>query len=121
MPTYEYACGDCGHHLEVYQSFTDEPLTTCPSCGSSLRKVFGAVGIVLKGSGFYRNDSRSAAGTRSTKRAERPSSEGGQGTGGEGTSSDSSSASSSTAPAATPPSTSPPAAPSSGAPASAPA
>ncbi|HMD47263.1 MAG TPA: FmdB family zinc ribbon protein [Acidimicrobiales bacterium] len=61
MPTYEYACTECGHHLEVAQSFTDEPLTTCPNCGAPLRKVFGSIGIVLKGSGFYKNDSRSSS------------------------------------------------------------
>lgn len=61
MPTYEYACTSCGHHLEVSQSFAEEPLTTCPNCGGDLRKVFGSIGIVLKGSGFYRNDSRSGS------------------------------------------------------------
>ena len=61
MPTYEYACTSCGHHLDAVQSFTDDPLTTCPECGGSLRKVYGAVGIVLKGSGFYKTDSRAAA------------------------------------------------------------
>jgi putative FmdB family regulatory protein len=61
MPTYEYACKECGEHLEVVQSFRDEPLTECPNCGGSLRKVFAPVGIVLKGSGFYRNDSRAPA------------------------------------------------------------
>lgn len=60
MPTYEYACRSCGHHLEAVQSFTDEPLATCPDCGGQLRKVFGTPGIVLKGSGFYKNDSRAA-------------------------------------------------------------
>ncbi len=60
MPTYEYACTDCGHRLEAVQKFTDEPLTQCPECGGALRKVYGAVGIVLKGSGFYKTDSRAA-------------------------------------------------------------
>jgi putative FmdB family regulatory protein len=60
MPTYEYACRSCGHHLEVAQSFSDEPLTTCPNCEGPLRKVFGSIGIVLKGSGFYKTDSRPA-------------------------------------------------------------
>ncbi|MGH8829247.1 MAG: FmdB family zinc ribbon protein [Jiangellaceae bacterium] len=59
MPTYQYACTDCGEPLEVVQSFTDDALTTCPNCGGRLRKVFSAVGVVVKGSGFYRNDSRS--------------------------------------------------------------
>ena len=58
MPTYEYACKECGEHVEVVQSFKDEPLTECPACGGPLRKVFAPVGIVLKGSGFYKTDSR---------------------------------------------------------------
>lgn len=60
MPTYEYACTSCGEHLEVVQSFSDEPLATCPTCGGAVRKVFGSIGIVLKGSGFYKTDNRSA-------------------------------------------------------------
>ena len=62
MPTYEYACTACGHRLEAVQKFTDDPLTECPECGAALRKVYGAVGIVLKGSGFYKTDSRAALG-----------------------------------------------------------
>jgi putative FmdB family regulatory protein len=62
LPTYEYACTACGHRLDAVQSFTDDPLTECPECGGALRKVYGAVGIVLKGSGFYKTDSRAAAG-----------------------------------------------------------
>ena len=58
MPTYEYACKKCGEHLEVVQSFKDDPLTECPQCGGELRKVFGAIGIAFKGSGFYKTDSR---------------------------------------------------------------
>ncbi len=58
VPTYQYACTECGHDLEAVQSFTDDALTECPVCHGRLRKVFGAVGIVFKGSGFYRNDSR---------------------------------------------------------------
>lgn len=62
MPTYEYRCSSCGHQLEAVQSFSDEALTTCPDCGQdSLRKLFGNVGVVFKGSGFYRNDSREEA------------------------------------------------------------
>jgi putative FmdB family regulatory protein len=60
MPLYEYACKSCGQHLEVAQSFKDEPLTTCPACGGPLRKVFGSIGISFKGSGFYRTDSRAS-------------------------------------------------------------
>ena len=58
MPTYEYACTACGHRLEAVQKFTDDALTECPECGGKLRKVFGAPGIVLKGSGFYKTDTR---------------------------------------------------------------
>jgi putative FmdB family regulatory protein len=63
LPTYEYACTACGHRLDAVQKFTDDPLTECPECGGTLRKVYGAVGIVLKGSGFYKTDSRAAAGS----------------------------------------------------------
>ena len=58
MPTYEYRCKACSQELEVVQSFTDDALTTCESCGGQLRKLFGNVGIAFKGSGFYKNDSR---------------------------------------------------------------
>lgn len=58
MPTYEYACKACGQHIDVFQSFSDDPLTECPSCGGELRKVFGNIAISFKGSGFYKNDSR---------------------------------------------------------------
>ena len=60
MPTYEYACTACGHRLEAVQKFTDDALTECPDCGGKLRKVFGAPGIVLKGSGFYKTDTPGA-------------------------------------------------------------
>lgn len=59
MPTYAYACTECKHHFEIVQSFTDDSLTTCPECSGRLRKLFNAVGVVFKGSGFYRTDSRS--------------------------------------------------------------
>lgn len=62
VPTYQYACTECGERLEVVQKFTDDPLTVCDACGGKLRKVFSAVGIVFKGSGFYRTDSRNGAG-----------------------------------------------------------
>lgn len=62
MPVYEYACTECGHQLEVRQSFTDDALTTCPQCSGRLRKLLSPVGVVFKGSGFYRTDSRAAAG-----------------------------------------------------------
>lgn len=61
MPTYQYACTSCGEQVEVVQKFTDDPLTVCPVCGGALRKVYSAVGIVFKGSGFYRTDSRAEA------------------------------------------------------------
>ncbi len=64
MPTYEYVCRSCDTHLEVVQRFDDPALTDCPTCGGALRKVFGNIGIAFKGSGFYKNDSRSLAGTR---------------------------------------------------------
>jgi len=60
MPTYEYVCRNCGERLEAVQSFYDDALTTCPRCDGELKKVFGSVGIVFKGSGFYKNDSRNA-------------------------------------------------------------
>ncbi|MGZ4125262.1 MAG: FmdB family zinc ribbon protein [Actinomycetota bacterium] len=59
MPTYEYACTQCGQHVEVFQRLSEEPLTTCGACGGALRKVFHPAGIVFKGSGFYATDSRS--------------------------------------------------------------
>src|SRR5262245_45593716 len=63
VPTYQYACTACGHELEAVQAFSDDPLTVCPACEGRLRKVFSAVGIVFKGSGFYRTDSRKGAGS----------------------------------------------------------
>jgi putative FmdB family regulatory protein len=65
LPTYEYHCDSCDENFDVVQSFQDDPLTTCPTCGSPVRKVFGNVGIVFKGSGFYKTDSR----TKSTAKA----------------------------------------------------
>ncbi len=61
MPTYAYACTECDHRFEAVQSFSDDSLTVCPECGGRLRKLFNAVGIVFKGGGFYRTDSRSGA------------------------------------------------------------
>ena len=75
MPTYQYACTDCGEPLEVVQKFTDEPLTECPACQGRLRKVFNSVGIVFKGSGFYRTDSRdSGSKTKTSSDVATPSS-----------------------------------------------
>ena len=61
MPTYQYTCTDCGEPVEAVQKFTDEPLSVCAACGGRLRKVFSPVGIVFKGSGFYRTDSRNGS------------------------------------------------------------
>lgn len=65
MPTYQYQCTECGEGLEAVQKFTDNALTECPSCSGRLKKVFSAVGIVFKGSGFYRNDSRGSSSSSS--------------------------------------------------------
>jgi putative FmdB family regulatory protein len=96
MPTYEYRCKDCGHVLEAQQAFTDDPLTECPACGGTLKKKFGSVGISFKGSGFYKNDSRSSSSSSSTSSSSSDSSSSSNGSSSSG-SSDSSSASSSTA------------------------
>ena len=61
MPTYAYRCTVCGHAFDVQQSFDDAPLTVCPECSGKLRKVFSPVGVVFKGSGFYRTDARSSS------------------------------------------------------------
>ena len=66
MPTYQYACTECGHAFEQFQSFSEDALTVCPSCSGKLRKLYNAVGVVFKGSGFYRTDSRSSSSTAST-------------------------------------------------------
>ncbi len=91
MPTYQYACTECGHSFEQVQKFSDDALTECPECHGKLRKLFNAVGVVFKGSGFYRNDSRgkdtsSSSGTSSSSSSSSSS----------GSSSDSSSSSSTT-------------------------
>ncbi len=72
MPTYQYACTACGEELEAVQSFSDPSLTECPRCGGQLRKVFSAVGVVFKGSGFYKTDSRSTT-TATDKPSEKSS------------------------------------------------
>jgi putative FmdB family regulatory protein len=69
VPTYQYACTECGEQLEVVQKFSDNPLTVCPACEGRLRKVFSPVGIVFKGSGFYRTDSRSGNGSPAKEKA----------------------------------------------------
>ena len=85
MPTYQYACTDCGDRSEVVQRFTDDPLTVCSACGGKLRKVFSPVGIVFKGSGFYRTDSRAG----SSKVDAGSSANGSNGSSGESSSTDS--------------------------------
>lgn len=65
MPTYAYACTECEHRFDIVQSFSDDALTVCPECGGRLRKLFNAVGVVFKGSGFYRTDSRSGSSSSS--------------------------------------------------------
>ena len=69
MPTYQYACTECDHAFEQFQSFSEDSLTVCPRCEGRLRKVFNAVGVVFKGSGFYRTDNRSDAKSSSTAAA----------------------------------------------------
>ena len=66
MPTYQYACTECGHAFGQFQSFSEDALTSCPSCEGKLRKVFSAAGIVFKGSGFYKTDSRSSTASSSS-------------------------------------------------------
>ncbi|MGW1542581.1 FmdB family zinc ribbon protein [Streptomyces sp. NPDC002309] len=89
MPTYQYQCTECGQGLEAVQKFTDDALTVCPNCQGRLKKVFSAVGIVFKGSGFYRNDSRGSSSSSS------PASTGSSSTSSSSTTSSSSSSTSS--------------------------
>ena len=72
MPTYQYRCADCGRELEVVQKFTDASLTECPTCTGNLRKVFNAVGVVFKGSGFYATDNRTKGKTDAVTPAAKP-------------------------------------------------
>ncbi|MDY6808881.1 MAG: FmdB family zinc ribbon protein [Actinomycetota bacterium] len=90
MPTYSYACTECDNKFDIVQSFSDDALTECPQCTGRLRKLFNSVGIVFKGSGFYRTDSR-----KSTSASESSSSETSTGSSSSGSSSDSSTGSSS--------------------------
>ena len=89
MPTYAYRCTECGHAFDIYQSFTDDDLKVCPECSGVLRKVLSSVGVVFKGSGFYRTDSRStksaSVGTESSSSSS-SSSEGSSGSGSSGSS-----------------------------------
>ncbi|MGW7432033.1 FmdB family zinc ribbon protein [Streptomyces sp. NPDC054861] len=74
MPTYQYQCTECGEGLEAVQKFTDDALTECPNCKGRLKKVFSAVGIVFKGSGFYRNDSRGSSSSSTPGSTSKPAS-----------------------------------------------
>ncbi|HEY3003635.1 MAG TPA: FmdB family zinc ribbon protein [Kribbellaceae bacterium] len=96
MPTYQYLCTDCGNALEVRQSFTDDALTVCPACDGTLRKVFNAVGVVFKGSGFYRTDSRSSTTSSSAAAPSKSTSDSSSSNGSSASSSSSSGSSSST-------------------------
>ncbi|MER5831529.1 FmdB family zinc ribbon protein [Streptomyces sp. NPDC002130] len=95
MPTYQYQCTECGEGLEAVQKFTDDALTECPNCKGRLKKVFSAVGIVFKGSGFYRNDSRGSSSSSSPAKSSSTSSSGSSSSD-SGSSSSASSSSSST-------------------------
>lgn len=99
MPTYSYACTQCDNRFDIVQSFTDEALTVCSECSGTLRKLFNSVGIVFKGSGFYRTDSRSGASTASEP-AKSDSSSSASSNSGSKASSDKGSAGSSSTPAA---------------------
>ena len=94
MPTYQYACTECGHSFEQFQSFSEDALTVCPQCDGKLRKLFNAVGVVFKGSGFYRTDSRSGS-SSSTPAASTSSTSGSSSTSSTSSSSSSSSSTSS--------------------------
>ncbi|MFB7460062.1 MULTISPECIES: FmdB family zinc ribbon protein [unclassified Streptomyces] len=93
MPTYQYQCTECGDGLEAVQKFTDDALTECPGCGGRLKKVFSAVGIVFKGSGFYRNDSRGSSSSSSPASSSKSSSSSSSGSSSSGSTSGSSSSS----------------------------
>ena len=106
MPTYQYACTACDERLEAVQSFTDAPLTQCPACGGTLRKVFSAVGVVFKGSGFYKTDSRAKTGSSESAKTETTSGDSSSGGGDKAAATTSGSGSdTSSAPAAGPAST----------------
>ena len=95
MPTYSYACTECDNRFDVVQAFSDDALTSCEKCSGRLRKLFGSVGVVFKGSGFYRNDSRESAKSSSNGSAKSSSSSSSEGSGSSDTSSSSEKSSSS--------------------------
>jgi putative FmdB family regulatory protein len=94
VPTYQYACTDCDHRFEAVQSFSDDALTVCPNCSGKLRKVFSSVGIVFKGSGFYRTDSRNGSSATAPAKNEGGSTKTESGSSGDSSSSSSGSSSS---------------------------
>jgi putative FmdB family regulatory protein len=100
VPTYQYACNDCGEQLEVVQKFSDDALTVCPACQGNLRKVFSAVGIVFKGSGFYRTDNRTSSSSSSNGSSSNGSSSSNESSKSSESKSSDSSSSSTSAPAA---------------------
>lgn len=103
VPTYQYACTECEHAFEQFQSFSDDALTTCPECNGRLRKLFNAVGVVFKGSGFYRTDSRSGSSSSvpaSSGASDSGSSSSGSASGSSSSSSSGTTSSGSSAPAA---------------------
>ncbi|HWJ11589.1 MAG TPA: FmdB family zinc ribbon protein [Nocardioides sp.] len=100
MPTYQYRCSECGHAFEQVQSFSDDALTVCPECNGVLRKVFNSVGVVFKGSGFYKTDSRSSS-TATTPAAGSASSDSGGSSSGSSSSDSASSSSSKSSSSAT--------------------
>jgi len=109
VPTYQYACTACHERLEAVQSFTDAPLTECPACGGALRKVFSAVGVVFKGSGFYKTDSRAKTGSSDASKTETKADSGSGSGSGDKAAATSSSAGSDTSSASSTPAASPPA------------
>ena len=86
MPTYSYSCTECGDRFDVVQAFTDDALTTCQHCSGRLRKLFNSVGVVFKGSGFYRTDSRESAKSSANSSAKKDSSSSGESSGSSDTS-----------------------------------
>ncbi|WP_019855494.1 FmdB family zinc ribbon protein [Actinopolyspora mortivallis] len=98
MPTYQYACTECGHDFETFQSFSESSLTECPECSGRLRKLFNAVGVVFKGSGFYRTDSRGSNSSSESGSSSNGSSGGSESSGGSSSESGSSGTSSGTQP-----------------------
>ncbi|KHO20854.1 FmdB family transcriptional regulator [Mycolicibacterium setense] len=94
MPTYSYACTECGNRFDAVQAFSDDALTTCPKCSGKLRKLFGSVGVVFKGSGFYRTDNRDSSKSASNGSAAKTSESSSSSTSSDSSSSSSSSSSS---------------------------